>query len=245
LLKLQGVAKSFDGLVALSDISWSVEKHEILGLIGPNGAGKTTLFNLISGFIPPDRGSISLEGQTLIGKRPDEVCRLGIARTFQIVQPFARLSVLDNVVSGRLFGDISGGAASLRQARDECRSLLESIAPKLQPEQTAGTLTLSDRKRLEMVRALATKPLVLLLDETMAGLNAAEAAETVEVIQGIRERFGIAIVLIEHDVKSVVALSNRIAVINHGVVVAEGPPAEVVRRPEVIEAYLGVRAPQN
>jgi branched-chain amino acid transport system ATP-binding protein len=151
--------------------------------------------------------------------------------------------VLDNVVGGRLFGDASGDRTSLAQARDECRALLAAVAPKLRPEQPAGTLTLSDRKRLEMVRALATKPLVLLLDETMAGLNAAEAAETVEVIRGIRERFGLAIVLIEHDVKSVVALSDRVAVINHGVVVAEGLPDEVVRRPEVIEAYLGAKAP--
>jgi branched-chain amino acid transport system ATP-binding protein len=245
LLQLKGVAKSFGGLIALSDISWSVAAQEILGLIGPNGAGKTTLFNLISAFLRPDRGSITLKGQSLVGKRPDEVCRLGIARTFQIVQPFARLSVLDNVVGGRFFGDLSGEGISLAQARDECRALLAAVAPKLRPEQPAGTLTLSDRKRLEMVRALATKPLVLLLDETLAGLNAAEAAETVEVIRGIRERFGLAIVLIEHDVKSVVALSNRIAVINHGVVVAEGPPDEVVRRPEVVEAYLGAGALPN
>jgi branched-chain amino acid transport system ATP-binding protein len=242
LLELKGIAKSFGGLTALSDISWKVGEQEILGLIGPNGAGKTTLFNLISGFLKPDQGRITLKGESLVGKRPDEVCRLGIARTFQIVQPFARLSVLDNVVAGRLFGDRTGGRTPLEQARKECRTLLAAVAPKLRPEQPAGTLTLSDRKRLEMVRALATKPLVLLLDETMAGLNAAESAETVEVIRGIRERFSLAIVLIEHDVKSVVALSHRIAVINHGVVVAEGAPDEVVRRPEVIEAYLGAGA---
>jgi branched-chain amino acid transport system ATP-binding protein len=242
LLELKGVAKSFGGLRALSDITWSVGAQEILGLIGPNGAGKTTLFNLISAFLRPDRGSITLKGHSLVGKRPDEVCRLGVARTFQIVQPFVRLSVLDNVVAGRLFGDRSGGRTRLDQAREECRALLAAVAPKLRPEHPAGTLTLSDRKRLEMVRALATKPRVLLLDETMAGLNAAEAAETVEVIRGIRERFSLAIVLIEHDVKSVVALSHRIAVINHGVVVAEGAPDEVVRLPEVIEAYLGAGA---
>lgn len=240
ILEVLDVSKSFGGVQALQRITLRVERGDILGLIGPNGAGKTTLFNVISGLYRPDQGKLRFEGMDLVGLASHQVCRLGIARTFQIVQPFAGMSVLDNVAAGVLFGR-GGGHRSLDAARAVARGLLPFGKLEGREDTPAGTLTLSERKRLEMVRGLGTAPQLLLLDEVMAGLTPAEAEEMVSLIRVIRQKFQLTILLIEHNVRLVTAVANRVAVLNYGVVIAEGEPEEVVTNAEVIKAYLGER----
>lgn len=239
-LEVLDVSKSFGGVQALRGVTLRVEDGDIFGLIGPNGAGKTTLFNVISGIYRPDEGRVRFAGNDLVGLHPHQVCRGGIARTFQIVQPFAQMSVLDNVAAGALFGQ--GGA---RRSLDDARALASRLLPlgKLDGRglRSAGTLTLSERKRLEMVRGLATGPRLLLLDEVMAGLTPAEATEMIGIIRTIRLEFDLTILLIEHNVRLVIELANRVAVLNYGTVIADGPPQEVVTNAEVIRAYLGER----
>ncbi len=241
LLELSHVSKSFGGLRVLDGVDIQVERGEIFGLIGPNGAGKTTLFNVISGFLRPDGGRVLLRGEDLVGRRPHEICRRGVGRTFQLVQPFAEMTVLDNVVAGCLFG--RQPSASLEAARARARQLLALFKLEDTADQPAGRLTLSARKRLEIVRALGTGPEILLLDEVMAGLNPAESQEMVGIVRQVQAGLGLTLLIIEHNVKAVTGLSRRMAVLGQGVVIAVGEPAEVVVHPEVIKAYLGERKP--
>jgi branched-chain amino acid transport system ATP-binding protein len=233
LLSVERLSKRFGGLQAVRELSFAVEESEILALIGPNGAGKTTVFALLSGFLTPDAGDIRLGGRSLLGLKPHQINALGLARTFQIVRPFPHLSVLRNVMVGAL-------ARHPRPADAEgrARAVLEEVGLAAKSEQRAGSLTLPDRKRLELARALATEPRLLLLDEVMAGLTAAETERVVQLVGAINRR-GITIVLIEHVMRAVMALSGRIVVINYGERIAEGRPEAVANDPLVIQAYLG------
>ncbi len=242
LLEVQRVAKRFGGVRALDDVTLGVEAGQVVGLIGPNGAGKTTLFNVVSGVIVPDSGRVVFRGREITGLPPHAVCHAGIARTFQVVQPFARLTVLENVAAGWLFGRRGAGARIGRAgAEARARELLEHGKLGAKASHPAGTLTLSERKRLEMVRALATGPDLLLLDEVLAGLNPQETEEMTAIVRRLAPDLGLAILLIEHNVRAVMALSELIVVLNYGTVIARGEPAAVARDPAVITAYLGER----
>jgi branched-chain amino acid transport system ATP-binding protein len=239
ILEISHVTRRFEGLLAVDDISFMLQRGEILGLIGPNGAGKTTLVSLISGTLAPNSGDILFEGRSLIRLPAYRRARLGIARTFQIMRLFPGLSVLDNVAVGALFGR-GGGQAQLAKAREQARVQLDFVGLGKNVDQRADELGGPGRKRLELAKALAMQPKVLLCDEVMAGLNQVEIEEVIEVIRKVRGE-GISILVIEHVIKAIRSLSNRLLVLNHGVKIAEGDPGSVLSSQAVIEAYLGKR----
>lgn len=234
LLTVSGLSKSFRGLRAVGDASFEVPEGGIVALIGPNGAGKTTTFNLVAGAIRPDSGEITFSGRRIDGMRSDQVCAAGIGRTFQIVKPFAGLSVLDNVVVGGLMR-----TKSVSEARDVASDVLAQLGLLPKSHMLASTLTLPDRKRLEVARALATKPRLLLLDEVMAGLRPTECDQMVETFLKINKNQKVTILLIEHVMRAVMALAQEIVVLHHGQVIAKGEPQAIVRDPAVLECYLG------
>jgi len=238
MLEVRNVSKSFRGLRAVRDASFTIPEGDINGLIGPNGAGKTTIFNIIAGVYAPDSGEIYFNGNPIHGLRPDQVCAAGIGRTFQIVKPFAGLSVLDNVIVGALHRTSGVG-----EARSLSRSILKKLNLDAKRDLPASALTLPDRKRLEVARALATRPRLLLLDEVMAGLRPTECDEMVEVFRSLKRSEGMTILLIEHVMRAVMALAKHIGVLHHGEVIARGTPAEVVRNSAVLECYLGEETP--
>jgi branched-chain amino acid transport system ATP-binding protein len=237
LLKVEGVTKRFRGLLAVDGVSLEVTPGEIFAVIGPNGAGKTTLFNMIAGSLAPDAGAIAFQGQRIDGRPSDQVCRLGIGRTFQNMRPFHGLTVEDNVIVGALLHR-KHVAAARRHAHD----ILDRLGLMDRKDQPASSLTLPDRKRLEVARALATDPKLLLLDEVMAGLRPAETDRVVEILRKINREQGTAILLIEHVMRAVMALAGRVLVLHHGAAIAQGAPAEIVRDPAVIRSYLGTEA---
>jgi branched-chain amino acid transport system ATP-binding protein len=235
LLDLQSVSRRFGGLSAVNDVSLIVEEGEILGLIGPNGAGKTTLINLITGVHPATAGKVYFERRDITRLRPYQIARLGLARTFQIVQPFPKMTVRENVAAGALF---AGKADGLKDAQAQAREHLAFTGLAHIADKPAATLTLAQRKRLEVAKGLAMKPRLLMLDEVNAGLNSSEIDEALRMIRKVAER-GVTIIVIEHLMKVVLSISQRIAVLHHGQLIAEGEPNAVLRDPRVIEAYLG------
>ena len=234
LLQVDDVAKSFRGLQAVAGATFAIDEGRISALIGPNGAGKTTLFNLIAGVYAPDRGTIQLGGRAIHGLRPDQICAAGIGRTFQLVKPFPGLTVLDNVIVGALLVEKTVAAA-----RAASHGILARLGLAGKAAQLAATLTLTDRKQLEVARALAARPRLLLLDEVMAGLRPTECDQLVEVFRELNQRDGLTILLTEHVMRAVMALAQHIAVLHHGEIIAQGAPDEVVRDPAVLECYLG------
>jgi branched-chain amino acid transport system ATP-binding protein len=234
MLEASGISKSFRGLRAVQDVSFEVPRGGIVGLIGPNGAGKTTCFNMIAGIYRPDAGRVRFAGREIHGLRPDQVCAAGVGRTFQIVKPFAGLTVLDNIVVGALLR-----SKDVSAAKSYAAEIMEKLGLGAKRDMLASSLTLPDRKRLEVARALATRPKLLLLDEVMAGLRPTECDQIVAVFRELNRAEGLAILLIEHVMRAVMALAQRIVVLHHGEVIARGTPDEVVRDPAVLESYLG------
>jgi branched-chain amino acid transport system ATP-binding protein len=234
LLEVKEISKSFRGLRAVSDASFEIARGSINALIGPNGAGKTTIFNMVAGVFPPDAGSIVFDGKPIHGLRPHQICAAGIGRTFQIVKPFAGLSVLENVMVGAFLRETTAAGA-----RRTATTILERLQLAPKRDLPASTLTLPDRKRLEVARALATKPKLLLLDEVMAGLRPTETDQIVEVFRDLNRTYGTTILLIEHVMRAVMALAQHVGVLHHGEVIARGTPQEIVRHPAVLQSYLG------
>lgn len=237
LLAAQGLVRAFGSRRAVHDVSFALEAGEALALFGPNGAGKTTLFNLVAGALSPDQGTIRFLGADIAGERPDRVCAAGIGRTFQIVKPFADMTVLENAMVGGF-----RGTSDRRLARSRAERALRSLDMWLQRERPASALTLPDRKRLEVARALATEPTLLLLDEVMAGLRPTETDQMVAAFRRLNAEHGLTILLIEHVMRAVMALAQRVYVLHHGEIIASGTPQQVTTDPRVLESYLGTGA---
>jgi branched-chain amino acid transport system ATP-binding protein len=233
ILEIKHVSKFFGGLAANSDVSFEMTEGMIMGLIGPNGAGKTTLFNCITGYYPPSKGEVIFDGRKMNGLQPDAVCKLGMARTWQKVRPLAKMTVVDNVMVGALCR-----TNSLKVAREMAMEQVKVVRLESRADFLAGGLPIGERKKLEVARVLATQPKLLLLDEVMGGLNPAESDEIIQLILDIK-KLGITQMVIEHDMKAIMRISDRIVVLNSGEKLAEGSPEEVVKNPEVVAAYLG------
>lgn len=241
LLRVAGLTKRFGGITAVNNVSFDLQAGRIVGLIGPNGAGKTTLVNLITGVQSATAGSLLFNGEDVSGQRPFESALRGLSRTFQIVQPFPKMSVLDNVAAGALY---AGRSPSLNQARNEAMEHLEFVGLRALADRPAASLTLPSRKRLELAKSLAMRPKLLLLDEVNAGLNSAEIVAAIELIRAIAAR-GITVLLIEHLMKVVFSLCDDLLVLHHGELIARGEPQAVANDPTVIEAYLGSKYAQR
>lgn len=237
LLELDHVSKSFGGIQAVRELSLSLAEEEILGLVGPNGAGKTTAFNLIAGGYKPDSGRIIFNGMKISGLKPHRISRAGISRTFQIVRPFGRMTVLENVCVGALFG--RERTFGLKSARNEGMKLLDYVGLREKANILASSLSLAEQRRLELARALAAKPKLLMLDEVMAGLNFGEIQATLELIKNLRSEKKVTFLIIEHVMKAMVQISDRLVVMDHGEKIAEGSPSEVIEDASVITAFMG------
>jgi branched-chain amino acid transport system ATP-binding protein len=236
LLQVEKIIKSFGGLMALCEVNFEIHQGEIFGVIGPNGSGKTTLFNVITGFLKADKGKVTFMGKDITGLPPHQICRKGIARIFQLVKPFHQLTTLQNVMVGRAYG--KDPANNIRRAKEEVIGILNFVGLGNKIEVIASQLTMAERKKLELARALAAHPQLLLLDELMAGLNSAETETAMNLVNKIRDS-GVTVIMVEHIMKAVLGISDRIIVLNVGEKIAEGPPKEVVKNQQVIEAYLG------
>jgi branched-chain amino acid transport system ATP-binding protein len=232
-LVIKGLSKRFGGLRAVQDVSFTVKENETLALIGPNGAGKTTSFHLITGFHRPDSGSVTAFGRDIVGLKPHDICALGLARTFQVAKPFGGMTVLNNVMTGAFLR-----SRHKTTAREKAREAIEFVGLSAREQTPAKDLTTIDQRRLEMARALATEPKILLLDEVMAGLNPAEIDQAVALVGKLSGR-GLTIVIVEHVMRAIMAVARHIVVLDHGQKIAEGAPKEIVENPEVIRAYLG------
>jgi branched-chain amino acid transport system ATP-binding protein len=233
LLEATGVTKRFGGLTAVDAVDFHVEKGEIVGLIGPNGAGKTTFFNLISGFLRPDEGDVRFDGHSILGQKPSDICKKGMTRTFQIVKPFPEMTVTDNVLVGAF-----NHHRDAREARVKAREVIALVGLGPQADKLGSELTVAGRKRVELAKALATEPALMLLDEVMAGLTPSEITGMIEVLGRVRDS-GVTMVIVEHVMQVIMNLSDRIYVLHHGEAIAEGKPAEIIANPKVTEAYLG------
>lgn len=236
LLEVNGITKSFGGLVAVNNLQFSVDKGDIVGLIGPNGSGKTTSFNLISGHLKPDEGQIRFNGTDITGLKTHKICSRGIARTFQLTKPFGGMTAIQNVMVGRLYGGKS--PESLKKARQSCDRLLEFVGLGGKESLEAHSFGTVDRKRLEIARALATEPELLLLDEMMSGLTPAEMEQALKLVKSISDS-GVTLIVVEHVMKAIMNISTRLIVLNYGEKIAEGKPQEVVSDQKVVDAYLG------
>ncbi|MCS7087952.1 MAG: ABC transporter ATP-binding protein [Thermoflexales bacterium] len=249
LLEAENITKVFGGLMAVNSVSLTVEKGSIVSVIGPNGAGKTTFFNVLTGIYKPDGGTIRFDGETITGLRPDQITQRGIARTFQNIRLFGNMTALENVMVGmhsRLRAGVWGAIFQTPQVRQEetrarqrARELLAFVGLERRMDELAKNLPYGDQRRLEIARALATQPKLILLDEPTAGMNPQETAEATELIRRLRDELGITVVLIEHDMRVVMTISERITVLDYGSKIAEGKPEEIRTNPRVIEAYLG------
>ncbi|WP_210346919.1 ABC transporter ATP-binding protein [Aminobacter sp. SR38] len=233
ILKLDGIVKRFGGLTAVNDVSMRVSAGEVVGILGPNGSGKTTLFSTVSGFLRPNAGTIEFDGKPIQGMQPHEICNLGLARTFQIVQPFMGLRVLDNVVVGCL-----ASGRSLPQARERAAEIVDFVGMGSRSETMAAELSLPDRKRLELAKALSTEPKLILLDEIMAGLRPSEVTVAVDLIKRI-SALGVTILIVEHLMQAILALCERIYVLQHGSLIASGEPRACMQESAVVDAYFG------
>lgn len=236
ILEIIDLRKAFGGLVAVRDLDLAVGEGDVVGLIGPNGSGKTTSFNLISGYLAPDAGRIRFNGSDITGLKPHKICQFGIARTFQLTKPFAGMTALQNVMVGKMYG--SESSISIGSAEEECRELLDFVGLGGKGAVMAETFGTVDRKRLEIARALATSPKLLLLDEMMSGLTPAEMEDALKLVKAIHNS-GITLIVVEHVMRAILDVSTRLVVLNYGEKIAEGEPQEVVSNQKVVEAYLG------